>query len=691
MEWLISPSPKETAQAVTSKNTLEFILRRFASKQTSTKGVGVRLFVQGCILSGCDYRKNIEGIGTTNAFKLVSENAFRGACVRFRKILESLPKKVRQKIDINEHEEILAKSEAIFFYHPVLHKDRQIKPLLTPRISSEDNDVETRHTDYYPYMSRFQTDWSFLGVINSPSNLIVPNSCDATNRNESRESTNRNESRESTTEMPMTQKKSTQSPSRLSPPKKVQILHNPYKKANSFDNKRSVPLDERNTNLQSNTGKEVIGRKKRGIGDITKFLVKPDPRYAKSTVSYTRSLKRDRKGTRVFSFSTASSSFRLSSGVTSCKKSHAQSFFEKRTTKRPSTNNTTSGTSAELCKFDYCSTDNNHESFSYPSLNDWSPDESKGKGTKDTKSDGSRDEFENLDRNLYEQDFYDLTNSNSTDIGDVEIETRREETKSKGAVAEDRTVMLQSNTVSESHRNDSEDFGNNSDPPSRIGFLDENERQQTTTMEQATSKYFTNSSNSRRVTLDPSSPSPSLGTSSVTCEKSTPLQPVDDDIISSPETRNNVVEGTEWGPDECIDDPDDELLLINSKSPSQIHSCTKRMKSALQLPLGKTKSSLSRCKGSFGSFFARREKFASQLNERSTTQIKPRLPKTKQNDFFSPARYAQKKKLNVSTSHHLDRKSLDDTFFKKSIAQSQLNLKRNRSQSSEDYLWNGTP
>eukprot|EP00536_Pseudo-nitzschia_multiseries_P010240 jgi/Psemu1/110816/gw1.306.2.1 len=49
------------------KNTLEFILRRFASKQVSTRGVGVRLFVQGCILSGCDYRKNIEGIGTTNA------------------------------------------------------------------------------------------------------------------------------------------------------------------------------------------------------------------------------------------------------------------------------------------------------------------------------------------------------------------------------------------------------------------------------------------------------------------------------------------------------------------------------------------------------------------------------------------------------------------------------------------------
>jgi len=86
MDWLLSLTSEEAAKPVTSNNTLELIFRRLASRQAKTKGFGVRLFVQGCILSGCDYRKNIEGIGTTNAFKLVRDNAFRKDSVRFRKI-----------------------------------------------------------------------------------------------------------------------------------------------------------------------------------------------------------------------------------------------------------------------------------------------------------------------------------------------------------------------------------------------------------------------------------------------------------------------------------------------------------------------------------------------------------------------------------------------------------------------------
>ena len=830
------------------QNTLEFILRRFANKQASTKGLGVRLFVQGCILSGCDYRKNIEGIGTTNAFKLVSEHAFRDPSVRFLKILESLPRAKRQKhnIDVHEYEQILSKSEAIFFYHPVLHTDGRIKPLLVPRMgttmgttenvasnSDENHHVHTHdtttashtHTDYYPFMARFQGDWSFLGSAsidsngNTNDNNNDNNNDNGANNNSNNININNNsiEHQESKSMVPSTTTTSTtlkkRDHSRSSAPTRPQILHNPYKKYKSYNNNnnnnnegsgpgpKSLPLEEKNANIQTQTvhaltrhqerksGKaRGVALRRKAVGAITKFLVKPDPRYARRTAAFSSTTTTtNNKGSRALKFWGAGSSFRLSSSrstptptptllVPSKKtKSTRQFFFEKTTTKKPmgtrstihSSNNNNDSDSdnprAEQRGFD---NDNNCEnssieniaeseaSFSYPSFRDESSsssDESKGKRTKRARSGASRstntstravhDGFQNVDKHLDEQDFFDLTNSNSTTnderksagIEEARGQARapsntdvcREDTKAK-----DFTTFEYNNTDDDDDH-DHDDDDDSSFPPE--DELDDNEEQKhlELELEQASSKYFSDkmsTRNPRRVTLDScTSPSSCLGISSAGCQKSksavarsadAPV-PVDDAIASSPEARYNFLyRENEWDSDECIDDPEEEpeVVPVKPRPASQIdNSFAERINSSLlQAPqenpqTSRRSESNSKFKGSsIGSYFKQQQKFATEVKRSTQFQPKTRTqqlpavpvpvprskPKPKPNDFFSPERYSKSKKMDstTSSSRRLAGKMPSAcTLFNKKNLTSQLNLKRGQSQSSEAYLWNGTP
>jgi hypothetical protein len=164
MDWLLSSTCAEAAKAVSTNNTLEVILRRFAARQSKRPGFGVRLFVQSCVLAGSDYSINmLDGIGLIGAFKLVRDNAHRNDNVRFRKILEALPSKTKQKVSIDDYEERLAKSEAVFYYHYVKHTDGNVKPLIEPRLSHEENGDNHHFTDHFPCLSRWGDEWSFLG------------------------------------------------------------------------------------------------------------------------------------------------------------------------------------------------------------------------------------------------------------------------------------------------------------------------------------------------------------------------------------------------------------------------------------------------------------------------------------------------------------------------------------------------
>ena len=63
-------------------------LRAIANREVTNPGAGVRLFVQACVLSGCDYVANrLSKVGPIGAFKLVKENAHRDPSVRFVRIL----------------------------------------------------------------------------------------------------------------------------------------------------------------------------------------------------------------------------------------------------------------------------------------------------------------------------------------------------------------------------------------------------------------------------------------------------------------------------------------------------------------------------------------------------------------------------------------------------------------------------
>ena len=68
------------------------VLRSFASKERSEPGSGVRLFVQACVLSGCDYAPNrLSKVGPVTAFRLTREASHRDPSERFGRILRSLP------------------------------------------------------------------------------------------------------------------------------------------------------------------------------------------------------------------------------------------------------------------------------------------------------------------------------------------------------------------------------------------------------------------------------------------------------------------------------------------------------------------------------------------------------------------------------------------------------------------------
>ena len=75
----------------------------------------MRLFVQACVLSGCDYAANLlTGVGLVTAFKTVRDNSHLLPEDMFMIVLSGLRKKIPADVDIQQYKEILSKSEAVF-------------------------------------------------------------------------------------------------------------------------------------------------------------------------------------------------------------------------------------------------------------------------------------------------------------------------------------------------------------------------------------------------------------------------------------------------------------------------------------------------------------------------------------------------------------------------------------------------
>lgn len=70
---------------------------------------------------------------------------------------------MKKTLDMKDYELTLAKSEAVFFYHVVLHLNGSSSPMVEPRVSKGEKGDAHHVTDHSPFLSRFGDNWTFLG------------------------------------------------------------------------------------------------------------------------------------------------------------------------------------------------------------------------------------------------------------------------------------------------------------------------------------------------------------------------------------------------------------------------------------------------------------------------------------------------------------------------------------------------
>mmetsp|Transcript_3769 Transcript_3769/g.7997 ORF Transcript_3769/g.7997 Transcript_3769/m.7997 type:complete len:989 (-) Transcript_3769:220-3186(-) len=173
-------------------------LRSFVSKEACNPGAGVRLFVQACVLSGCDYVSNrLTKVGPVKSFQLVKEVSHRQPHVRFDRLLKSLPKGCRllpeggDKINSEngrdgddsdefddefplsglnvedekmKYEELLSKSEAVFYYHLVKSiSNGKIIPLTPHKPTDSHKGEHGSPSEYSPDIKLFDPKLVFIG------------------------------------------------------------------------------------------------------------------------------------------------------------------------------------------------------------------------------------------------------------------------------------------------------------------------------------------------------------------------------------------------------------------------------------------------------------------------------------------------------------------------------------------------
>jgi 5'-3' exonuclease len=186
MDWLIRPmqfrNEKSIAAAMTATSskasTVDTIFDILVGRQIQKPGWGTRLFVQGCVLAGCDYspRGQIPGVGFVNAFKHVQVGGIlpNQLSTLFDRVLKTqLTSKSRRLIALNNDtmhdlEIQLAQSEAVFYYHPVLKSGDvslgSVQFLNHPPVGADDAAFKDPIAFQHPCLDRFQ-DVSFLGSL----------------------------------------------------------------------------------------------------------------------------------------------------------------------------------------------------------------------------------------------------------------------------------------------------------------------------------------------------------------------------------------------------------------------------------------------------------------------------------------------------------------------------------------------
>lgn len=178
MDWLLNCKLMYDHQSNESKkkdSSLDSILKSLCRRELTNPGKGVRLFVQACVLAGSDYSPSLlNGVGLVTAFKIVRDQSHQLCNERFHNILQGLTTKQAREVDIVTYEENLARSEAVFYFHPVAClNDESIVYLNSPDIS---NSQILSFSHFSPDLYRFGCDLWFLGRLDGrePGDLRSP-------------------------------------------------------------------------------------------------------------------------------------------------------------------------------------------------------------------------------------------------------------------------------------------------------------------------------------------------------------------------------------------------------------------------------------------------------------------------------------------------------------------------------------
>jgi len=156
-DFLLRPAttrPQPHTKKRKKASGLEPFIEAFALRENREKGLGVRLFVQACVLAGCDYAPNeLTGVGTVTAFKHIRNCIHRQSSTRFEHALRLA------KGYTDQYELLLSQSESIFYYHPVrCIVTNEVVYLNEPKVH------ESAASSHLPCMDRFGSNWaSFLG------------------------------------------------------------------------------------------------------------------------------------------------------------------------------------------------------------------------------------------------------------------------------------------------------------------------------------------------------------------------------------------------------------------------------------------------------------------------------------------------------------------------------------------------
>ena len=156
-------------------------LNAIATRESRNAGSGARMFVQACVLSGCDYAPSrVSGVGLVTAFKMIKENIHRDPHCRFEHTLKSVSKdKFSVSDDLQDsnsneklrgdYEELMAKSECVFYFHRVLDQKGKVVPLVDSKKCHDSSvgasPIKMEALDYLPKLERFG-DETFIGKLN---------------------------------------------------------------------------------------------------------------------------------------------------------------------------------------------------------------------------------------------------------------------------------------------------------------------------------------------------------------------------------------------------------------------------------------------------------------------------------------------------------------------------------------------